>query len=295
MEPKGDFDMPDNNGGFQSGADKNAQKVKELSQISKLKGVGNVDFGTLTELKVSVAPSSLCREYAREYHVSMTQALILETGNNEVQLPFTEQELYVYLSILLRERVAAVNKTRVLWAQSDQDVKIPDFFYLVLAHVGEVIDEQRHLWITLSFSSDELLDLERNKASLTNTEIPQERRDALRKRLVAEYKTYMSAEDEKEFVYAMSKYLRLLERCGAVNGSALPRGLTGEISFMLFLWAENKLTHPEPNVEPGLGLLASLLRFNRSREILNPYISYGPENAYRILLKEVTIPRGRAS
>lgn len=288
--------MPNNqNGGLQSSADKNAQKVKELSQISKLKGVGNVDFGTLTELKVSVAPSSLCREYAREYHASMTQALILETGNNDVTLPFTEVELYAYLSILLRERVKAVNKQRVLWAMSDQDVKIPDFFYLVLAHIGEVIDEQRHLWITVSFSSEDLEELEALRASLANPDIPQVDRDALKKRLIAEYKTYMGAEDEKEFVYAMSKYLRLLERCGAVNGSALPRGLTGEISFMLFLWAENKLVHPEPNVEPGLGLLASLLRFNRSREILNPYISYGPENAYRILLKEVTIPRGRAS
>jgi len=287
--------MANNTGGLQVGADKNAQKVKELSQLSKMKGVGNVDFGTLTELKVDVAPSSLCREYAREYHASMTHALILETGNNEVALPFTELELYAYLSILLRERVNAVNKTRVLWAMSDQDVKIPDFFYLVLAHIGEVIDEQRHLWITVSFSSEDLLELERNKASLTNTEIPQETRSALKKRLDADYKTYMGAEDEKEFVYSMSKFLRLLERCGAVNGSALPRGLTGEISFMLFLWAENKLVHPEPNVEPGLGLLASLLRFNRSREILNPYISYGPENAYRILLKEVTIPRGRAS
>jgi len=287
--------MPGNSGNLQPSTDKNAQKVKELSQISKLKGVGNVDFGTLTELNVEVSPSSLCREYAREYHASMTQALILETGNNDVTLPFTEVELYAYLSILLRERVKAVNKQRVLWAMSDQDVKIPDFFYLVLAHIGEVIDEQRHLWITVSFSSEDLEDLEDRRASLANTEIPQATRDATRKDLVTEYKTYMGEVDEKGFVYAMSKYLRLLERCGAVNGSALPRGLTGEISFMLFLWAENKLIHPEPNVEPGLGLLASLLRFNRSREILNPYISYGPENAYRILLKEVTIPRGRSS
>lgn len=288
--------MPNNqNGGLQSSTDKNAQKVKELSQISKLKGVGNVDFGTLTELKVEVAPSSLCREYAREYHASMTQALILETGNNDVTLPFTELELYAYLSILLRERVKAVNKQRVLWAMSDQDVKIPDFFYLVLAHIGEVIDEQRHLWITVSFSSEDLEDLEDRRVQLADPNTPPQTKDVLRKDLMAEYKVYMGAEDEKEFVYAMSKYLRLLERCGAVNGSALPRGLTGEISFMLFLWAENKLIHPEPNVEPGLGLLASLLRFNRSREILNPYISYGPENAYRILLKEVTIPRGRAS
>lgn len=287
--------MPHNSGGLQPGADKNTQRVKELSQISKLKGVGNVDFGTLTELKVSVAPSSLCHEYAREYHASMTHALILETGNNDVALPFTELELYAYLSILLRERVNAVNKTRVLWAMSDQDVKVPDFFYLVLAHIGEVIDEQRHLWITVSFNSDDLIELEDQKRSLTDPDLPQATKDALRKRLMTEYKTYMSAEDEKEFVYSMSKFLRLLERCGAVNGSALPRGLTGEISFMLFLWAENKLVHPEPNVEPGLGLLASLLRFNRSREILNPYISYGPENAYRILLKEVTIPRGRTS
>lgn len=278
--------------GLSKGKDAFTQEVKSLSQRAKYKGIGNTDFGSLHEIDTVLSPSSVCREYARELYDTISQTLAIRTGNTDPVMPFSELDLYYYLAILLRERIKDVNKDRLLFSRNDQDVKIPHFFYIVLYHVGEVVDEQRHIWIRVKFAGDDLTAIEDKFRLAYALEDVEAKRLAL-----AEAKDglmlYSGERYERDFVYAMSQKLKMLEMHGFVNGSAMPRGLTGDLQFMLFVWMENKLVHPEPNVEPGLALLASLLHFSRSTNILNPYISYGPEGAYRVLLKEVTTPRGQ--
>jgi len=275
--------------------DANAQAVNDLSKLARPKGIGNVDFGSMHKIEVNISPSLISKAYSTELYDAMLQTLILTNGNPNAVLPFTESDLYVYLTLLLRERVKDVRKQRTLFPRGDQDVKIPHFFYLALYELGDVVDEQRHIWLEAHFDDAELKALNVKWVGIYsngNPNVPDE------EKLVAwksEFMQYKGEGDEREFIYSMSRSLKMLERYGFVNGSALPRGLTGEMSFMLFVWAEGKLQHPDPNVEPGQALLASLLAFSRSTSLLNPYISYGPENAYRILLKEVTLPRGRAS
>jgi len=278
------------------GGDANLQAVRDLSNIARPKGIGNADFGSMHKIEVVISPSLISKAYSTELYDAMLQTVILSTGNPQAVLPFSESDLYVYVSILLRERIKDVRKERTLFPRGDQDVKIPHFFYLCLYELGDVIDEQRHIWLEATFDASELEAVHERRADIY-TQV-ENRIVADAGKLTAwnsEFTLYKGGGDEREFVYAMSRSLKMLERYGFVNGSALPRGLSGDMSFMLFVWAEGKLQHPDPNVEPGQALLASLLAFNRSTTLLNPYISYGPENAYRILLKEVTLPRGRAS
>lgn len=276
--------------------DVNLQAVRDLSNIARPKGVGNADFGSMHKIEVVVSPSLISKAYSTELFDAMLQTVILSTGNPQAILPFSESDLYVYVSILLRERVNDVRKQRTLFPRGDQDVKIPHFFYLCLYELGDVVDEQRHIWLETVFDDSELEAVydRRNEIYHQDGNRIVADEDKL-KAWNSEFTLYQGKGDEREFIYAMSRSLKMLERYGFVNGSALPRGLSGDMSFMLFVWAEGKLQHPDPNVEPGQALLASLLAFNRSTTLLNPYISYGPENAYRILLKEVTLPRGRAS
>jgi len=276
----------------------NDQEVKDLSKLARPKGIGNTDFAAIHEIEVSVSPSLICKAYATELYDAMVQTVTLTSGNPSVQLPFTEADLYVYLTIILRERIHDVRKQRTLFSRSDGEVKIPHFFYLALYELGDVVDESRHVWIRAEFDNSELNPLYSRFAEITEVD-EKTKKVTINREREAEWKRdftlYNGGGEEKEFVYAMSRALKMLERYGFVNGSALPRGLSGDLSFMLFVWAEGKLQHPDPNVEPGQALLASLLAFSRSTTLLNPYISYGPEGAYRILLKEVTLPRGRAS
>lgn len=278
--------------GLSKGKDAFTQEVKSMSQRAKYKGIGNTDFGSLHEIVTTLSPSSVCRQYARELYDTIGQTLAIRTGNIDPVMPFTEMDLYYYLSILLRERVRDVNKERLIFSRNDQDVKIPHFFFIVLYHVGEVVDEQRHIWIKVRFDGDDLLAIEDTFRKAFAEQDVNTRRLALEEAKVG-LMLYNGERDEREFVYAMSQKLKMLEMHGFVNGNAMPRGLAGDLQFMLFVWMENRLYHPEPNVEPGLALLASLLQFSRSTNILNPYISYGPEGAYRVLLKEVTSPRGQ--
>jgi hypothetical protein len=275
-------------------SDANTQAINDLSRVARPKGVGNVDFGSMHKIVVNISPSLISRAYSTELYNAMLQTLILTNGNPLATLPFTESDLYVYLTLLLRERIKDVRKQRTLFPRGDQDVKIPHFFYLALYELGDVVDEQRHVWLEAQFDAAELNGLYERRADIfTQVEdriVTDEVKMAAWK---SEFMQYTGEAGEREFIYSMSRSLKMLERYGFVNGSALPRGLTGDMSFMLFIWAEGKLQHPDPNVEPGTALLASLLAFSRSTTLLNPYISYGPENAYRILLKEVTLPRGK--
>jgi hypothetical protein len=243
--------------------------LKDLTNKAKVKGIGsNSDPSALREVRVNVAPSSICRFYAEEQYDSLQFAIAYKTGVSDAQLPFTSSDLFAYYSILIRERINDVNKRRVLFSPKDNDIKIPHFFHLMLASLGEVTDERRHLWLSVEYQPE----------SWTEADI-------------ANFKLYRGVETEKEFVYAMSKQLRLMERYGLVNGSALPRGLDGVTEFMLFLWAESRLYHPEPEVEPGLSVLASLLKMSRDQSILNPYIAYGTEEAYRVFVRDMTLLR----
>jgi hypothetical protein len=276
--------------------DANTQAVNDLSKLARPKGIGNVDFGSMHKIEVVVSPSLICKAYSVELYDAMLQSVILANGNPSAVLPFTESDLNVYLMILLRERIKDVRKQRVLFPRSDQDVKIPHFYYLMLYELGDVVDEQRHIWLEATFDGSALDKLYEQREAIYeqigDRVVPNVEKLAAWN---SEFKVFAGERDEREFIYAMSRSLKMLERYGFVNGSALPRGLSGDMSFMLFVWAEGKLQHPDPNVEPGQALLASLLAFSRSTTLLNPYISYGPENAYRILLKEVTLPRGKAS
>lgn len=291
-----------------SGGKLHREDIKELSNKATRKGIGNSEFGMLHEIAVRVSPSVICEAYARELHDSMLQTIILSSGNPDAVLPFSFQDLNVYLTILLRERIHGVRKERVLFSPSDQDVKIPHFFFLALYELGDVVDEVRHVSITAHFDDTDLARVhERWEAIWPREEsgrlVPENKWDAaMRTTHVAALKqwkslftVYEGEAGERDFVYSMSQKLKMLERIGFANGSALPRGLTGELSFMLFMWAEHQLRHVDPGVEPGQALLASLLAFSRNTTLLNPYISYGPEQAYRVLLKEVTTPRGKAS
>lgn len=280
------------------GRDAYSEQVRELSNSARQKGVGNTDFGAMHQIDVVISPSIISEAYADELYDAMETTIALSSGNPMASLPFTKSDLNVYLTILLRERIRDVRKERVLFKASDQDVKIPHFFYLALYELGDVVDEQRHIWIKALFNSGSLEELYARRSAIfeldeaTGKFVPNV---DLLKAWEADYMLYSGEGGEREFVYAMSRALKLMERWGFVNGSGLPRGLTGELSFMLFMWMEGKLLHPDADVEPGQALLASLLAFTRSTTLLNPYISYGPENAYRILLKEVTLPRSRAS
>jgi hypothetical protein len=291
------------------GGDVIRTQIKEFSKSALSKGVGNSEFGALYEIEVKVSPSIVCSAYADELYMSMLQTIILASGNPDAVLPFKPQDLYMYLMLLMRERIRDVRKQRTLFRSSDQDVKIPHFYYLALYELGDVVDENRHIHLTAHFDGREL---ERVYAlwedwhpvdpddghTLKVDEMDVEVRNIYEKARalwVSDYQVYGGEREERDFIYTMSRHLKMLERIGFVNGSALPRGLTGELSFMLFLWMEGMLKHPDPDVEPGQALLASLLAFSRNTSLLNPYISYGPEAAYRVLLKEVTLPRSRAS
>lgn len=265
---------------------KTSQEVRDLSVVARRYGVGNSDFGSMRKLEVTVSPSSICRAYAKELFDAMLQTVMISTGNPNVTLPYTESDLYAYLSILLRERIVDVRKGRTLFPRSDSDIKIPHFYMLMLASLGDVVDEERHMWVESDFdySESDALQLLYSEAA-TDADI--KARQA--------YTVYSGEVKEREFCYTMSKFLTMMERYGFVNGTALPRGLTGDLQFMLFVWFEGRLFHSEPNVEPGTAVLASLLNFSRDTTILNPYISYGAENVHRILLKEVTTPRGRTA
>lgn len=265
-------------------ASKTADEIRELSKVARSKGVGNTDFGSMRKITVTVSPSSICRAYAKELYESMAQTIAIENGNPYAELPFTELDLYVYLAILIRERIVDVRKGRTIFPRSDSDIKIPHFFYLMLASLGDVMDELQHVWLeavydegVLKTARSEFVAEDQNKA------------DKGPKR----YRVYKGEGAEREFCYSISKFLTLLERYGFVNGTALPRGLTGDLHFMLFVWVENRLEHSMGDVEPGTAVLASLLSFSRDTSILNPYISYGGDNVHRILLKDVTTPRGK--
>lgn len=280
------------------GRDAYSEQVRELSSSARQKGIGNTDFGAMHQIDVVVSPSIISTAYADELYDAMETTIALSSGNPMATLPFTRADLSVYLTILLRERVHDVRKERVLFKSSDQDIKVPHFYYLALYELGDVVDEQRHIWLRAIFDNGSMEELyARRSAIFTFDEVTQRFVPdvALLAAWDADFKLYSGEGGEREFVYAMSRALKLMERWGFVNGSGLPRGLTGELSFMLFMWMEGKLLHPDADVEPGQALLASLLAFTRSTTLLNPYISYGPENAYRILLKEVTLPRSRAS
>lgn len=280
------------------GRDAYSEQVRELSNSARQKGVGNTDFGAMHQIDVVISPSVISTAYANELFDAMETTIALSSGNPNASLPFTKSDLNVYLTILLRERIRDVRKERVLFKSSDQDVKIPHFFYLALYELGDVVDEQRHIWIKALFDHGTLDDLYSQRSEIFSMDEVTQRVVTDVKLLAqwdAEFTMYKGEREEREFVYSMSRALKLMERWGFVNGSGLPRGLTGELSFMLFMWMEGKLLHPDADVEPGQALLASLLAFTRSTTLLNPYISYGPENAYRILLKEVTLPRGKAS
>lgn len=264
---------------------KTGEQIRELSHVARRFGVGNTDFGSMRKIDVIVSPSSICAAYARELYDAMQQTIVISTGNPGATLPFSEPDLYIYLAILLRERIVDVRKGRTLFPRSDSDIKIPHFYMLMLAALGDVIDEERHVWIEASFDNAVIA---ASRALFARVDLNDE---ALLLR--ESYTVYNGEVGEREFCYSMSKFLTMLERYGFVNGTALPRGLTGDLQFMLFVWLEGRLMHSEPNVEPGTAVLASLLQFSRDTSILNPYISYGAENVHRILLKEVTTPRGR--
>jgi hypothetical protein len=251
-------------------------KKSEFSELATRKGVGNTDFTAMHKIDVTVTPSSICEAYAIELYESM-DTTIQYLGSN-IPLPFTAADMYVYLCIIMRERINAVRKRHVLFRPSDSDVKIPHFFYLAMTQLGDVVDESRHIWIEVAMSESDFV--------TANGLLPGA------KRLSSEFKRFKGMEHALDFVYTMSRDLKMLERQGFVNGSGLPRTLLGELSFMLFMWEEERLLHCDPAVEPGTAVLASLISFQRAVTLLNPYISYGISDVYRLLLKEVTSPRG---
>jgi len=268
--------------------------LKLLTQKAKNAGIGNNEFSSLTEIEVNVQPSPICRTYAQELYDAMVQTLVLETGHNEVSLGFSEGDLYVYLCLLIQARIQNVNRERVMFTPKDERIKIPHFFYVMLSQLGEVTDESRHVWIKLRFDATELDSL-RKRYSAIQREADVKTKHGLEKEWRIEYALYNGSDNESDFIFAMARHLLMLERYGFVNGSALPRGMDGSLDFMLFMWAEDRLMHAFGNVEPGCGVLASLLAFSRTVSILNPYISYGRTNAYRVLLKELTLPRNASS
>lgn len=259
-------------------------EVKRISASASVKGIGSQsDPSFLQQLKVTIGPSSLCQFYAEELFDSIEFGISYRTGATNPNIAFSHSDLYAYLCIILRERVRQVKKERTLFSPRDTDIKTPSFFYLMLANVGEVIDERRHLWVELEYNDYDL--------KLLNEM-------ALRPKVAGvepEFKLYtgpaFGSEGEKLFCYDMSKQLRLLERYGLVNASALPRDTEGVLDFLLFVWAENRLKNSDPEIEPALSVFASLLSFVRDEQILNPYIPYGGEAAYRALLKDVTVMR----
>jgi len=280
------------------GGDAYSQAIRDLSNTARQKGVGNSDFGAMHEITVRISPSNLCTAYASELYSAMVTTIVLHTGNPLAILPFSERDLFLYSSILLRERIKDVRKERTLFRASDQDVLIPHFFYLALYELGDVTDELRHVWLRTEFDGSALNEVHERRNAIYEMDDVTGKLVANGEKLIewkSEFTLYEGEASEREFVFSMSRSLKMLERYGFVNGAGLPRGLTGELSFMLFMWIEGKLQHPDPNIEPGQALLASLLAFSRSITLLNPYIPYGPENAYRILLKEVTLPRGSKS
>jgi hypothetical protein len=279
--------MANNKRPFRSGSD-DSQDQKELQAISgsaSVKGIGSQsDPSALSELIVKVGPSSLSQYYAEEMFDSLEFGISYRTGSTNPNLAFSQADLFAYFAILLRERIRQARKERTLFSPRDLDVKLPHFFYLMLANIGEVIDERRHLWIRVEYDYTDLQKMQGSIAKGTKSHPS-----------LGDYKLYKGPESgsdaEKLFVYDMSKQLRLLEKYGLVNGSALPRDTTGTLEFMLFVWADGKLKHSDPDIEPALSVLASLLSFARDVSLLNPYIPYGGEAAYRALLKDVTVLR----
>lgn len=268
--------------------------LKLLSQQAKNAGIGNNEFSSLNKIVVNVQPSPICRAYAHQLHDAMYTTLVLETGHNEVTLGFSEGDLYVYLTLMISARIQNVNRERVPFTPKDERIKIPHFFYTMLHQLGEVTDETRHVWLTLKFDETEIK-LIRNQWDAVEAITDEKARKEAREEWREEYAIYSGRGSENDFIYDMARRLTMLERYGFVNGSGLPRGLTGSLDFMLFTWAEDRLMHAFGNVEPGQGVLASLLAFNRALTILNPYISYGRANAYHVLLKELTLPRNANS
>jgi hypothetical protein len=273
-----------NDNSFRRGGDKFASEVKQLSDQARVKGIGNFDFGTLYDIDVNVAPSSMCYTYCVELYDAFLSTMAFKSGAVDFEMRFTDWDLYVYLTLLLRERITDINKGRPIVSIKDEDIKVPHFYHLMLAHLGEVVDEKRHIWLRVKFDDDELLTIN-NLYNAKGQYIGTDDR---------EFRMYHGAKTERDFIYAMSRELKQLQMFGFVNGSGLPRGRSGVLEFMLFMWLEGKLKHPEPDIEPGLVVLASLLQFHRSVEILNPYIPYGSENNHANLLREVTLPRNSA-
>lgn len=272
------------------------QTVEQISKSARNKGIGNVDFSLLHEIRVSISPGQLCEFYAVELHDAMIATVSLMTGNPDATIPFTGSDLHMYLMILLRERIRDVRKQRVLFKAYDVDVLIPHFYYVMLHHVGDVTDELHHLWIHTFFDDSEIAIFQ----DQWETFFDETEHGKIHVRQRAEssgwydmFKIYQGEDSERAFVYDMSRHLKALERWGFVNGKGLPRGREGDLSFMLFYWIENRLYHHMELREPGTVVLASLINFARSTNILNPYIPYGPINAFKVLLKDLTVPRGK--
>lgn len=284
--------MTDNSKSSRRGSGDYTSQVRELNARAVQKGIGNLNFGDVTTIDVVVRPSLVTEYYATQVFRQMERKVSLEMGSRTEEMPFSVKDMYIYLAILLRERVKEVNKERLVFKPSDPDVRVPTFYHLMLASVGEVVDEREHLWVRVQFQFDELAEIEEQWRVM----------DALDHRTseyinaVAAwrqtYKIYFGPQEEFEFCYEMSHLLRLFERFGFVNAGGLPRGKDGDLQFMLFMWGEERLMHPHSDVEPGTSVLASLLAFTRTREILNPYIKYGPDAAFRVLIQELTLPRG---
>jgi hypothetical protein len=201
----------------------------------------------VVEVKVDLM-SEVLDAYGSELYSNIENSVLMRGG----RVPFTEQELHDYLSLVVRMRVDYVNGRRVPFRPTDV-IAIPSFVSVVLQNLGVV----HHLELGLE----------------------------LRPVIEGENKAW--SEEDTSLMLKVSRGIMSLGNYGLEYAKGYDRNKEGSFDFMAMSVLNDMVMGTTRDTHPVNALLASTLSISGIEVALSPRIVYGSVNHFTHLVKHL--------
>lgn len=195
--------------------------------------------------------------YKRELFTSWSMA----TQIRGVNMPFSEEELGLYIDYLVVLRVDYVNGKRVKFPPTS-GIAVPSFLSCVLSNLGMVknLDLGLELYPTIDPASLERLTL--------------------------------SSEEYETFMFRLSGAIKALANLGIEYADGYLRSRDGSYEFMSMALVDGFIRNVSKEPHPVFALLASTLGVRGIEAVLSPRINYGTESHMVSLVRHLAATKG---
>lgn len=204
------------------------------------------------EVKVQIGFSHVMMDYCDELYLQFQEHSARD------QLPFTSEELEMYLKCLLRERVINITGGKAKIRPFDGH-SVPAMFAVMLEMIGRCEDSATGIILTPVLSAD---------------------LDAL--------------QVDVDWMNKFSLRLRAFERCGFVFAKGLPRPKEGDFDFMSFEVLDGEVRHMRNDKPEAYAVCAAMLSVTGLSTFFGKAVyrvAYGTESELKLRARDLALPR----